>query len=67
MIMQYDTVTVTADVNPVILAGMCGLVMDLTDRYAEVMFTSETGITYTFDGKSTFEIPLNYLVVPEVA
>lgn len=67
MIMQYDTVTILEDLNPVITKGMMGLVMDINDDFAEVMFNSETGITYSFNGSTTFTVPLTKIAVPSVA
>ncbi len=61
MIYQYESVTVACDINEVIKEGMNGLVMELTDSYAGVMFTSCTGQTLVYDDETVFMIPLNLL------
>ncbi len=66
-IMQYDSVQVSEDINPVIKAGMEGLVMDVYKDSAELMFNSETGMTYSFNGKNTFLIPIKKLKIPDYA
>lgn len=66
-LMQYDTVEVIKDINPSIKAGMVGLVMDVYGSDAEVMFTSDTGMTYSFEGETSFLISQSLLMIPAVA
>lgn len=62
-VMQYDTVALKTDINPAIKAGMVGLVMDIHGSDAEVMFTSDTGMTYTYEGQTSFIISQSQLMV----
>jgi hypothetical protein len=57
MITQYQLVTLRRDLNPVIKAGMVGVVIELWEEVMfEVEFVKGDGTNYQYDGKSTFTL-----------
>ncbi len=67
VIFQYETVIVKSDINAKIHAGMSGLVMELSENCAGVMFTSNTGQTIVYEDETVFQIPLETLEAQQVA
>ncbi len=67
VIFQYETVVVKDDINAKIHAGMSGLVMEIDEMYAGVMFTSNTGQTIVYQDETVFKIPLEALETSQVA
>jgi len=61
-IKQYDVFILINDINPIIVKGMEGVILEIwnNDSY-EVEFVKEDGSNYEFGGQSTFTIDKSYI------
>ena len=57
MLQQYQTFTLKKDLNPVITAGMTGVILEVYDEDSfEVEFVKPNGSNYEYNDRSTFTI-----------
>ena len=54
-IKQYDTFILAKDINPKIMKGMTGIILEVWARNSfEVEFVKEDGSNYEYEGHATF-------------
>ncbi len=61
-IKQYDTFILAKDINPVIVKGMRGVVLDIwSEKGLEVEFVKEDATNYEYQGNYTFTVDISYI------
>jgi hypothetical protein len=61
VIEQYQIFELSRDLNPVVLAGMMGTVLEILepDKMFEVEFVKDDTNNYEYEGRSTFTITID--------
>ena len=62
MFYQYQVVQIVENINPVIKAGMQGVVLEVWDDSYEVEFLDDEGFNYEYEGKYTFTLNAKQLI-----
>lgn len=58
---QYQVIKLVKDLNPIIKAGMQGVILEIYDETNyEVEFVKEDGSNHVYQGKGTFTICSDY-------
>jgi hypothetical protein len=54
---QYQKIVLLEDLNPIILKGMTGVILEIWDeKNFEVEFIKEDGANYEYEGHGTFTV-----------
>lgn len=60
---QYQTFILSKDLNPVITAGMIGVILEVYDKNTfEAEFVKSDGSNYEFEGQGTFTVQSDVIV-----
>ncbi len=62
VIKQYDVFELSKDINPTIIKGMSGVILEIcgVDSY-EVEFVKEDGTNFEYNGQFTFTIDRSFI------
>lgn len=61
MLKQYQMIELIKDLNPVIKAGMKGVILEIyNEKTYEVEFVKDDGVNIQYEGKITFTINVDY-------
>jgi hypothetical protein len=59
---QYDIFVLARDINPEIIKGMQGVILETwNDNSLEIEFVKDDGTNYEFNGQSTFTIDKSFI------
>jgi hypothetical protein len=63
---QYQSIRVSRDINPVIVKGLQGVILDVLDHDTYLVeFVKSDGTTYEYDGEAVFELKESDIVAIE--
>ena len=62
---QYQVIELAKDLNPVIVKGMMGTILEINEngKEFEVEFPQEDGTNYEYGGMNTFTITADYILI----
>ena len=61
---QYDSFELSKDLNPLIVKGMMGIILEILEpeKLFKVEFPQEDDSNYVYEGKSSFTISSDYIL-----
>jgi hypothetical protein len=65
LIEQYQSFELSRNLNPVVVKGMIGVILEIwePDKIFEVEFCYEGGNNYVYEGRGTFTISIDDIVL----